>query len=246
MEAGTAAPAAASTGSKTIADMMALAAERYGDARRRQRFKRDGEWHDVSYARAGRDRLGDRPRPDRPRHRARRPRRAAVHDPPRVDVRATSRSRAPARVVVPIYPTNSPEECEWVAGNSESRVDRLRGRRRRWPRSSRSATSCPRSRHVDRRSTPRRRRRRDLPRRPARARPRPRRRPSSRARREAVKPDDPYTIIYTSGTTGPPKGCVLSHGNYRQVRQHVRGDRRDRGGRRSSTSSSRSRTPTRC
>jgi long-chain acyl-CoA synthetase len=33
----------------------------------------------------------------------------------------------------------------------------------------------------------------------------------------AVKPEDPYTIIYTSGTTGPPKGCVLSHGNYRQV-----------------------------
>ena len=25
-------------------------------------------------------------------------------------------------VVVPIYPTNSPEECEWVAGNSESRA----------------------------------------------------------------------------------------------------------------------------
>ena len=24
-------------------------------------------------------------------------------------------------VVVPIYPTNSPEECAWVAGNSESR-----------------------------------------------------------------------------------------------------------------------------
>src|SRR5206468_2413860 len=27
-----------------------------------------------------------------------------------------------AGVVVPIYPTNSPEECEWVAGNSESRA----------------------------------------------------------------------------------------------------------------------------
>src|SRR5438270_9863786 len=30
-------------------------------------------------------------------------------------------SRAGA-VVVPIYPTNSPEECEWVAGNSDSRI----------------------------------------------------------------------------------------------------------------------------
>src|SRR5207244_1459052 len=36
-------------------------------------------------------------------------------------------------------------------------------------------------------------------------------------RSAAVGPQDPYTIIYTSGTTGPPKGCVLSHGNYRQM-----------------------------
>jgi long-chain acyl-CoA synthetase len=33
-------------------------------------------------------------------------------------------------------------------------------------------------------------------------------------RRAALSPEDPYTFIYTSGTTGPPKGCVLSHGNY--------------------------------
>jgi len=32
-----------------------------------------------------------------------------------------------------------------------------------------------------------------------------------------VGPDDPYTFIYTSGTTGPPKGCVLTHGNYRSI-----------------------------
>ena len=37
------------------------------------------------------------------------------------------------------------------------------------------------------------------------------------ARRAAVRPEDPFTFIYTSGTTGPPKGCVLTHGNYRAI-----------------------------
>jgi long-chain acyl-CoA synthetase len=36
-------------------------------------------------------------------------------------------------------------------------------------------------------------------------------------RAHAVKPEDPFTFIYTSGTTGPPKGCVLTHGNYRAI-----------------------------
>ena len=34
-------------------------------------------------------------------------------------------------------------------------------------------------------------------------------------RADGVGPDDVFTLIYTSGTTGPPKGCVLTHGNYR-------------------------------
>jgi long-chain acyl-CoA synthetase len=33
----------------------------------------------------------------------------------------------------------------------------------------------------------------------------------------AVTPSDICTFIYTSGTTGPPKGCIISHGNYRAM-----------------------------
>ncbi|MBA3509182.1 MAG: long-chain fatty acid--CoA ligase, partial [Thermoleophilaceae bacterium] len=37
------------------------------------------------------------------------------------------------------------------------------------------------------------------------------------ARTAAITPADVSIYIYTSGTTGPPKGCILTHGNYRQV-----------------------------
>src|SRR3954470_8720646 len=36
-----------------------------------------------------------------------------------------------------------------------------------------------------------------------------------RERAGAVSPGDVFTLVYTSGTTGAPKGCVLTHGNFR-------------------------------
>src|SRR3954470_22727935 len=52
MESSTVAASNQSTGSATIADMLGLAAERFGD-RPAVRYKRDGAWHDVSFAQLG-------------------------------------------------------------------------------------------------------------------------------------------------------------------------------------------------
>ncbi len=119
-------------------------------------------------------------------------------------------------VVVPIYPTNSPEECEWVAGNSDSRIvicedrgqaDKIEQVRERLERlehviliepeadASKNEISIEGLRESGRGGD----------------------RAELERRCEAVSPEDPYTIIYTSGTTGPPKGVVLSHGNCASV-----------------------------
>ena len=120
MESSTVPASTESTGSATIADMMALAAERYGD-RPAVKYKRDGDVARRVVRRGRRDRLGDRARADRPRPGARRPRRAAVHDPRPSGPTRTSRSRAPAASSCRSTPPTRPTECAWVAGNSESR-----------------------------------------------------------------------------------------------------------------------------
>src|SRR5215213_3696191 len=213
MEAGTVAPAAASTGSKTIADLVALAAERHG-AREAQRFKRDGEWHSVSYDELGRAvseiargliDLGIQPGE-----------RVSLLCETRPEWTSADFAISSAgAVVVPIYPTNSASECEWVAGNSESvavicedaaQVAKITEVRGNLPALRHVVAIDPRGDVGDAISLDE-----------LRARGRGRDEGGLAARREAVAPDDTYTIIYTSGTTGPPKGCVLSHRNYRQV-----------------------------
>jgi long-chain acyl-CoA synthetase len=109
-------------------------------------------------------------------------------------------------IVVPVYPTNSPEECAWVLGNSEAQIviceddaqaekiaqvrDRL-GRLEHVILMSSLEDLRERGRGGDRSELER--------------------------RCDRVSPDDPYTFIYTSGTTGPPKGVVLTHGNCASV-----------------------------
>src|SRR3954463_10744843 len=118
MESSIAAPSE-STGSTTIADMAALAADRFGD-RAAVRFKRDGAWHDVSFAELG----------EIVSELARGLIDLGLQPGARVALLCATRPEwtyadfaitSAGGVVVPIYPTNSPSECAWVAGNSESR-----------------------------------------------------------------------------------------------------------------------------
>jgi long-chain acyl-CoA synthetase len=221
MQASTEAPSQ-STGSKTIADMAALAAERHGDLVA-VRYKRDGEWHDVSYAQFG----------EIVSEIARGLIDLGLDPGDRVSLLCTTRPEwtyvdfaitSAGGVVVPIYPTNSPSECAWVAGNSESRfivcedasqlakIEQVRG----------ELPDLEAAIVIDGAGaiTLDELRRRGRPRDPA----------EVFKRAAAVKPEDPYTFIYTSGTTGPPKGCVLSHGNYRNVLDMCEGIRAVEGG----------------
>src|SRR4051795_11010755 len=207
----TTAAAAQSTGSVTIADMPALAAELYRD-RAAVRYKRDGGWHDVSFAELG----------EIVSELARGLIDLGLQPGDRVALLCTTRPEwtyadfaitSAGGVVVPIYPTNSPEECAWVAGNSESRfivcedaeqVAKIAAVRGELPDLEAIVSIEPGAEGA-------------LSLDELRERGRGRDRAEVAARVAAVKPEDPYTIIYTSGTTGPPKGCVLTHGNYRSV-----------------------------
>src|SRR5215203_7369883 len=213
MESSTVPAIEESTGSATIADMMALAADRYG-ARPAVRYKRDGAWHDVTFAEVG----------GIVSETARGLIDLGLQPGDRVSLLCTTRPEwtyadfaitSAGGVVVPIYPTNSPSECAWVAGNSESRfivcedaaqVAKISEVRRELSALEAVIVVDPSGEVGD-----------AVPLDDLRERGRGRDAAEVAERAAAVKPEDPYTFIYTSGTTGPPKGCVLSHGNYREV-----------------------------
>src|SRR6478609_11510572 len=109
---------ASSTGSRTIADLLPYSIADHGD-RAAVRFKRDGEWHDVTYRE-----LGDIVQEiglgliD-----------LGIEAGERVSILANTRpewsyvdmaATSAGTTVVPIYQTNSPDECHWVLSDSEA------------------------------------------------------------------------------------------------------------------------------
>jgi long-chain acyl-CoA synthetase len=207
MEATT---ASETTGSSTIADLLPRAAELFA-TRVAQKHKVDGEWREITFAELG----------EKVSAIARGLIELGIEPGERVSILCTTRVEwawvsfaisSIGAVVVPIYPTNSPEECAWVAGNSESvaiicedasQVAKIRAVRDRLPDlrhvvvidgddgETTLGGLLAEGRALDTAAL--------------------------EARYRGVTKTDPYTFIYTSGTTGPPKGCVLSHGNYRAI-----------------------------
>jgi long-chain acyl-CoA synthetase len=226
MEAtATASTTGSATGSQTIADLIPCAAAAHGE-NTAIRYKRDGAWHDVSYTKLaeivqeiglGLIDVGLEPGE-----------RICILGNTRpewsyADMGATSAGAT----VVPIYQTNSPEECLWVLSDSAAcaivcedaeQLEKIAAIREQVPNlrtiividppEDGSIAGGP-SEAVQALGA--------IPLEEVRERGRGRNVEELEARRSAVRLEDPFTFIYTSGTTGPPKGCVLTHGNYRAI-----------------------------
>jgi long-chain acyl-CoA synthetase len=206
-----AAGATAGVGSKTIADLMPVAVGEHG-SRRAVLYKDGSGWSSKTYSEVGeivRDlALGLMD--------------LGVERGDKVAILANTRPEwsyfdfaalTAGATVVPIYQTNSPEECRYVLENSDSKVviveDSEQIQKVRAVRD-----SLPKLEHVilmegagdDALTSP-----------ALAERGRARNASEWEERWSSVTPDDICTFIYTSGTTGPPKGCVISHGNYRAM-----------------------------
>jgi long-chain acyl-CoA synthetase len=213
---------ASTTGSRTIADLIPRSVAEHADSVA-VRYKRDDAWHDVTYAQLaeivrevglGLIDLG-------------------IQAGERICILANTRpewsyadlgATTAGAIVVPIYQTNSPEECHWVLSDSEAcavvceneeQLAKIAAIRERLPNLRTVIVIDPPGVEAnDNGSVPAMRSLGAITLEDVRQRGRGRSADELEARRAAIRPQDPFTFIYTSGTTGPPKGCVLTHGNY--------------------------------
>ena len=199
------------TNSKTLADLLPRAAEMYGDAPA-VRYKEGGQWVDRSF-----DEVREIVRPL-----ALGLVELGVEKGDRVSILGNTRPEwtyfdfaalSIGATVVPIYQTNSPEECRYVLENSDAKVvvvedaeqlEKVREVRDQLPQLEHVVLMTGDAEDAISMD--------DLAAKGAGGAT-----PPWEARYEAVTPADICTFIYTSGTTGPPKGCIISHGNYRAM-----------------------------
>jgi long-chain acyl-CoA synthetase len=219
MEAVTAgAKRAEGTGSKTIADLLPLAVKKYGD-KAAQRYKVGDEWVDASYAELGEAvkevslGLVD----------------LGIQPGDKVSILAHTRPEwthacfgilTAGGTLVTIYQTNSPEECQYVLEHSDSRAIFVEDAEQ-LAKVREVEDRCPELEHVIVMDPSGAELGDALALETLRERGRARDDSEWEARYQAVEPDDICLYIYTSGTTGPPKGCLLSHANYRAITDAV-------------------------
>jgi long-chain acyl-CoA synthetase len=199
------------THSATLADLLPRAAEMYGGAPA-VRYKEGEEWVTLSFEEVR----------DTVRSLALGLMALGVAKGDKVSILANTRPEwtycdfaalSIGATVVPIYQTNSPEECQYVLENSDAKVvvvedeeqlEKIRKVRDRLPLlenvilmagSSEDTTSLDElaGKGASQDAS------------------------EWEKRWSAVTPEDVCTFIYTSGTTGPPKGCIITHGNYRAM-----------------------------
>ena len=202
----------------TVTELPGSAAERFSD-NVAARFRAGEDWHEMTYGEIGAAidevalglielgiEAGDR---------------VCILADTRVEWTISSYGiSAAGAVVVPIYPTNSPNECKWVIGNSEARAVIVENREQR-AKIEEIGDALPSLEHVIVIDKDGGRITGGMSLGELRERGRRGDRGQLSARAEAIDPGNAYTIIYTSGTTGPPKGVVLSHANAMSVCQMV-------------------------
>jgi long-chain acyl-CoA synthetase len=200
------------TGSKTTADLLPLAAQKHGPRAAVEYKDESGRWVTKTYAEVGeivRDlSLGliD----------------LGVEKGDKVSILANTcpewtyfdfAALSAGATVVPIYQSNSPHECQYVLENSDAKAVIVEDEEQ-LAKILAVRDECPKLEQIvlmkgeaegttSMAELVERGRKRD---------------PSEWEQRySSVTPNDICTFIYTSGTTGPPKGCVISHGNYRAM-----------------------------